>query len=300
MKKNIYLILLLSFVSGTLANNLNRIIIIIPSYNNEKWCIKNLKLLFNQDYSNYKVIFVNDVSTDNTGKLVLDYINKNKLWNNFEYRINKTRQLSLKNIYNSVHRIPYEAESIKKKNGLTTETVYSASGNKMLITYNNERVEVENNDIIIHYDGDDWLSDDCNIFTKINEFYNNGCLATFGNFKDSKTGIIKYPKYKKIDYNIRSKNYWFLYQLRTFRAFLFKNINKNDLVTKNNKFFDVCSDVAYMLPIIEMAGDRVMYIDENFYIRNSENPISDQVKKFNKQNEVRHFIYKKKRYKRIT
>ena len=50
------------------------IVVIIPSYNNQQWYKHNLDSLFCQVYNNYRVIYINDCSSDSTGKLVHDYI----------------------------------------------------------------------------------------------------------------------------------------------------------------------------------------------------------------------------------
>ncbi len=50
----------------------NRFVIVIPSNNNKDWYQKNLDSVFNQRYLNYRVIYIDDGSTDNTGTLVED------------------------------------------------------------------------------------------------------------------------------------------------------------------------------------------------------------------------------------
>ena len=51
--------------------------IIIPVYNVESYVVKCLESVNNQSYTNYEAIIVNDGSTDNSKKLIKDYI-KNK------------------------------------------------------------------------------------------------------------------------------------------------------------------------------------------------------------------------------
>ena len=50
------------------------LVVIIPSYNNAQWYKKNLDSVFNQRYSNYRIIYLDDASTDQTGYLVEKYI----------------------------------------------------------------------------------------------------------------------------------------------------------------------------------------------------------------------------------
>ena len=48
-------------------------VFIIPSYNNEKYYKKNLDSVINQTYKNWRIIYIDDASTDNTFELVKKY-----------------------------------------------------------------------------------------------------------------------------------------------------------------------------------------------------------------------------------
>ena len=52
--------------------------IIIPVYNTEKYLKKCLDSVFLQNYDNYEIIIVNDGSTDNSDKIVKEYMKKHK------------------------------------------------------------------------------------------------------------------------------------------------------------------------------------------------------------------------------
>ena len=41
-------------------------VIVVPSYNNEKWCAKNLTSILHQHYDNYRILYVDDASCDQT------------------------------------------------------------------------------------------------------------------------------------------------------------------------------------------------------------------------------------------
>ena len=41
-------------------------VIITASYNNEEWYRRNLESILNQDYDNWRLIYINDCSTDDT------------------------------------------------------------------------------------------------------------------------------------------------------------------------------------------------------------------------------------------
>ena len=61
----------------------NKFVFIITSYNNEQWYKKNLDSIKNQTYKNWRAIYVDDASTDNTYKLVIEYVNNHKLNNKY-------------------------------------------------------------------------------------------------------------------------------------------------------------------------------------------------------------------------
>ena len=44
----------------------NKFVILITAYNDEKWVEYNIASILNQTYSNYKVLYYDDASTDNT------------------------------------------------------------------------------------------------------------------------------------------------------------------------------------------------------------------------------------------
>ena len=50
--------------------------IIIPVYNAGKYLDKCLDNIINQSFNNYEIILVNDGSTDNSEKILDDYVNK--------------------------------------------------------------------------------------------------------------------------------------------------------------------------------------------------------------------------------
>lgn len=53
-----------------------KIAIIIPNYNYEEWIDKCLTSIANQTYKNYEVIFVDDMSTDNSVNIAYKYVDK--------------------------------------------------------------------------------------------------------------------------------------------------------------------------------------------------------------------------------
>ena len=56
----------------------NKVDIIIPVYNSQKFINKTLKSVFRQTYKNWRLIIIDDASTDNTVKLVEKIVKKLK------------------------------------------------------------------------------------------------------------------------------------------------------------------------------------------------------------------------------
>lgn len=77
-----------------------KISVIVPVYNTSKYLSKCLDSILNQTYKNYEIIIVNDGSTDNSDKIINEYVSKHK---NIKYYNKKNggqasaRNLALKN-----------------------------------------------------------------------------------------------------------------------------------------------------------------------------------------------------------
>ena len=73
-------------------------VILICSYNNEKYIYKNLLSAVNQNYKNFEIIYINDLSTDKTEELFYKFIKKYSYLNvNIKLINNKFRKGSLRN-----------------------------------------------------------------------------------------------------------------------------------------------------------------------------------------------------------
>ena len=218
------------------------IVVVIPSYNNEKWCEKNLRSVFEQNYSNYRVIYIDDCSEDNTCQKVKEFIQKEGKKKNVSFISNKERKGALNNLYNTIHSCKDE-------------------------------------EIIVTLDGDDWLAHE-KVLSCINEFYANpNVWLTYGQYIDypsfDKGLCSPYYKSRLKRYGIR-KHEWISSHLRTFYAGLFKKIKLEDFLYKG-KFFEAAWDLSFMMPMLEMAGKNFLFVDEVLYVYNRANPISDGI-----------------------
>lgn len=215
-----------------------KFVIVIPSYKNQKWAEKNILSALNQNYDNFRILFTDDVSPDNTFTIVKQTIEKHKNANKAIAVRNTIRVGALENLYNMIH-------------------------------------SCEDDEIIITLDGDDWLADN-EVLNKLNKEYHGDVWMTYGQYKCHPNGG---GHCKQIpDFVIKSNNFrqhaWLSSHLRTFYAWLFKKIKKEDLMY-DGKFAQSAWDMWIMYPLLEMSGTRSKFISDILYIYNLENPIND-------------------------
>lgn len=219
-------------------------VIIIPSYNNEKFCIANINSALDQRYQNYRIIFINDCSSDRTLELVKKTVSKSHKQEIVTIIDNTTRQLALANYYYVIHN------------------------------------NTKDDEIIITLDGDDMLASPY-VLKHLNLAYSNRekeIWLTYGQMRflsnpKARSWVCDMPK--KIVKENRFREYTHLpSHLRTFYSWLFKLIDIEDL-QENGEFYPMTWDVAMMLPMIEMARDHFMFIPHVLYVYNDTNSISD-------------------------
>lgn len=240
------------------------ITIIIPSRNNAKWYKKNIDSVLSQKYSNYRAVYINDCSTDETGSLVREYLKERGITDRWEVIDNSFRRGALGNIYQVVHRCHDE-------------------------------------EIMIVLDGDDWLACDTAL-TRINQAYQDeNTWMTYGQFKtydDNKIGFCRDIPAGIIKNNCLREYDWITSHLRSFYAGLFKQIMLKDLLYKG-LFFDVTWDMAFMYPMLEMAGIHAVFISDILYVYNMVNIHSDFRKKLIQQISCKYFVQSKEKYESI-
>lgn len=224
------------------------IVVLIPSFNNHVWYKKNLDSVFNQDYKNYRVLYIDDCSTDKTGDLVENYITENKLENKITLIKNKYRVTAMENIYKGIH------------------------------------LHCQDNEIIVKLDGDDWFAHN-KVLARINQEYQNPDIwLTYGNYIDdplpeSHIGVIFC---KKIPENCLATKlrdgevcgYYTPGHPLTFYSWLFKKIPLKDILFEG-KMPTVGYDGFMNFPMMEMARFHHAYIPDILYIHNCDNPLND-------------------------
>ena len=162
--------------------------------------------------------------------------------------------------------------------------------------------DIDDEDIIILLDGDDWLPSNKTL-SHLEKVYNSqDCLMTYGSYVYAPHGNkgvepSQYPE-DVIKNNSFRSDQWRASHLRTFKHKLWKEIDHNDLKNEEG-YYKVAYDQAIMLPLLEMAAERAIYIPEVMHVYNRVNPLNvDKIKQeeqFNTAQEVRN----KTPYKRI-
>jgi glycosyltransferase involved in cell wall biosynthesis len=248
----------------SLIDGERRIAVIIPSYNNQDWYQRNLDSVFNQNYHNYYVIYIDDCSNDETYGLVKSYIEQNEKNSRTILIHNNERRRALANLYNAIHLC-------NKK------------------------------DIIIILDGDDFLADD-NVFLYLNKVYSDTNIwLTYGQFREWPNGALGFcQSYTKdiIDNNAFRRVRSGPSHLRTFYAGLFQKIKKEDLMMEDD-FFPMTYDLALMFPMLEMAGKNHKFIRKVMLKYNTSNPINDHKVSKDLQIKCDNIIRKLPRYDKI-
>jgi len=219
------------------------IIVVIASYNNSQWYKKNIDSVFNQHYSNYKVVYIDDCSPDGTGDLVASYIHEIGQEHRFVLVKNEERKLKMANTYMAYH------------------------------TY------CEDDEIVVELDGDDWLSHN-EVFSKINNLYlRDDIWMTYGHFMEWPTNIpqkMRAVPQSAIDNNTVKKLPGALCAgLRTYYAWLVKRVKLEDLLYKG-RFLPFSSDVVIMFRMFEMAGNRFAFVTDDMFLQhNVATPLND-------------------------
>ena len=99
--------------------------------------------------------------------------------------------------------------------------------------------------------------------------------------------------------NYRKSGHWVTSHLRTFRKSLWDQIDQEDL-KDNGEFYKVAWDMAFMYPMIEMAAERVKFIDKILYMYNDLNPNCDGTLNPQLQVETGEKIQAKREYARLN
>lgn len=251
--------------------------IVIPTYNNERWCTRNLDALREQEYTNWSAIILNDCSTDATSFIIKNYIIEHGLSDRITLIDNHIRCGACRNIYDAIHG----------SDGSDCHTIPPCPDNY----------------VVVLYDGDDWFYSPQALTRVAHAYEDTAVWMTYGQYA-------VYPGYRRghctpyPDTIIQSRSFrtfrpgaWLASHLRTFRAGLFKRIRKEDLMLQG-RFLPVTWDVAMMSSMLELAtplensiaNSHVRFIPDILYVYNTETPLNDYKQHFELQQRLDRYL----------
>lgn len=204
-------------------------VFIITSYNNSQWVYKNLKSVIQQKYTFWRIIYVNDCSTDDTLKKVKTCIQEH-------------------NVSHCVHIINNNKQMHQSYGRWTAAQL------------------CEDHEICCMLDGDDWLVDDPYVLQKLDALYRKHELKlSYGQFyyyEGDEKNMVLSGKQSYTKDEIQTNTYrhkWISQHLRTISAKLFKRIPKEYLIFKGN-WLSCCTDIAEMYWCLEKSCGKHMNV----------------------------------------
>ena len=235
-------------------------VILTTTYNCENFVERSLSSIMSQRFMDFTCYITDDMSTDNT----VDIIKKTIEGDDRFVLIQNTKKMYQPGNYDQVIR------------GL----------------------DIPDDEICLEVDGDDWLPNS-NVFGFINEVYQDPKVwMTSGSFKyhDGRPGFAMPPKSFQ---NVRQQNFT-LSHMRTWKSWLWKKINLDDLKDESGEYWSVAGDLAYMFPMFEMSGEEnYRHINDVIYIYNESNPLNDHKVNMGKVSETVRKIRNKKPYMKL-
>ncbi len=241
-------------------------VVVIASYNNEKYCIGNLESLVKQTYPFWRAIYINDCSTDKTGELVEKFVQERKMGHKIKVVHNKTNVGAMANFYKWIHTIDPEH-------------------------------------IVVHLDGDDRLAHPMVLERLAYVYADKNVWMTYGSYRPEPDDYVRVCK-PFPDWVIKKNAFreydWTASHLKTYYAKLFHNVKRRQFI-HDGRFVPMACDLAIMFPILEQSSKgHIRYIPEELYIYNYTTPINDIKKNLSLLLELDKQIRKKSRYKPLN
>jgi FkbM family methyltransferase len=222
--------------------------IVSPFYNAKDYIADCILSVASQDYENYTHHLIDDASTDGS------------------FEIAK----------NTINSLP---ESIRSRFKLIRNGVNQGAVANQVLTI----VSCSDEDIILMLDGDDKLVNDNNIFQYYNSIYDGTTEFTYGSMWSMVDNIplIAQPYPEHIKQNREYRKHLFAWNmpythLRTFKKYLFNDIEMSAFQNEHGKWFRAGGDTAIFYNTIEKAEpSKVKALQKIVYNYNDKNPLND-------------------------
>lgn len=210
-------------------------VIIITSHNVAPFIEKNLESVCKQNYPHYRVIMLDQASTDGTYEKAAEFI--------------------------SQHGGEKKIELIQRENeGALFQTYYQMVR------------EAQDQDIIVHLRGGDWLANEHSLATLNHIYQNQDVWLTYPQY-------VEYPSYKKGILKALPKKHlhkkrlhrmpWASSPFKTFYAGILKQVEIES--TAASLFAD--GEKTLMFPMAEIGKSHVRFISEVLYVHTSQEDV---------------------------
>lgn len=209
--------------------------IIVSGHNNGGSVQKTLNSLFFQKYENFRIIYIDDASDDGSFELARDLIFDSERMHLVSIVHNEERLGELGSLAKAIQTCP-------------------------------------DDEIVVIVGGDDWLAHEW-VLEKLNQYYADPDLwLTYGqsiDFPSFSRGNSRAFAKAEVDENGFRSHPFISSHLKTFYASLFKKIDESDFLFQG-AYLPVHADMAYMIPMLEMAKDHFQCIQEILYVCNKQ------------------------------
>ena len=221
---------------------------------------KTLNSVFSQNYSNYTVVYVDDASKDESFKGAKNYAERKALKDKIKFVGNT----------NDVRRIRVLKQAQKECGG--GEYMVVMDGHSRLI---GSQVLAILNSFFSRQDGK-WFVWSQGLVRRQN--VEDGESFAVGASRGYPEEIVKNNGFRSYPLMVGG--------IQAFKRSLFNRIEVQDLRDSNRNFIRDAEQAAYSIPMLEMAGDRIAYINEVLYFSQSHKRVSEEDMK-KARNEIR-------------
>ena len=208
-----------------------KFVFLTPAFNCEKEIKNTVFSMISQSYNDWRAIIIDDVSTDNTGKVVKDIASSLDL----EQKIKVVRR--------------------EEKHGETKNTIV-------------ELENIQDDEVIVRLDGGDWLTenDTLHFLDEVYRAHNPGVVWTKHRWAFTGRNISG-----PMNLNSGQTVYehpWVSSHLKTFRANKLKRVPRDNFLDENGNWIVIACDQTVFLPMMHMCSlnnDPLLFIDHVCY-----------------------------------
>jgi len=219
-----------------------KIVIISPTYNSERYINNCIESVVSQDYDNYEMIVIDDASTDNTYNIA-------KRWESDKIKVirNEENKGAVRNQIESIRKYCKEDDIVMFLDG--------------------DDSFINDNEILHYYN---------NLYDGTTEFTYGSCYSMVDripliaqNYPEEIKQKKEYRKYK-FNWNMPYTH------LRTFKAGLLNDIDDSNFQDENKNWYKAGGDGSIFYSLIEQADpDKVKVVSDILYNYNDINPLND-------------------------